>query len=76
VFGLLTWKAVVLDGVVAVAARVPPLTRSALHFDVAAIVFAAEALLLVLGLVRRRPPLGVVGEPLDRRKGWGKVLLG
>jgi hypothetical protein len=52
VFGLLAREGVVLDGIVAVAARVPPFTRGALHLDVPAVVFTTEAPFLVVWLIR------------------------
>lgn len=77
VFGLLAREDVILDSVVTVAARVPPLTRPALQLDIPAVVLAAEALLLLfLGLSRHRPPVRAVSRPLVRRKRRPEVLLG
>lgn len=77
--GLLARKSVILDGVVTVAAGIPPFARGTLHLDVAAVVFAAQVLLLFFLLLLRVldlwPPPGTVAEPPDRRVGRGEVFL-
>jgi len=47
VLGLLAREGVVLDGIVTVAACVPSLARGTLQLDIAAVVLAAETLLLL-----------------------------
>jgi hypothetical protein len=53
-FGLLTGKDMILDGIVAKPTRIPALAVCTLEFDIAAIVFAAQMTLLLLLVVVRR----------------------
>jgi hypothetical protein len=76
VLGLLARQDMVLDCVVAVPARVPPLARGALQLDVSAVVLAAEVSFLFFFLLLDCPPFHPVRAPLVWRKGRPEVLLG
>jgi hypothetical protein len=66
----------VLNCVMAMPARVPPLACGALQLDVSTVVLAAEVSFLFFFLLLDCPPFHPVRASLARRKSRPEVLLG